>query len=92
MRYPASEKLEIIRLIERSHLPVQRTLEKLGIPRTTFNATREDFDRVLSAIRHGEVVVGRLITHRTLLNDAVRNIPRWATDMSGLIKAVVEVG
>ena len=31
MRYPASEKLEIIRLVEQSHLPVRRTLEKLGI-------------------------------------------------------------
>jgi len=36
MRYPASEKLEIIRLVEQSHLPVGRTLEKLGIPRATF--------------------------------------------------------
>jgi putative transposase len=36
MRYPASEKLEIIRLVEQSELPVRRTLEKLGIPRTTF--------------------------------------------------------
>ena len=36
MRYPASEKLEIIRLVEQSHLPVRRTLEKLGIPRATF--------------------------------------------------------
>ena len=36
MRYPASEKLEIIRLVEQSHLPVGRTLEKLGIPRQTF--------------------------------------------------------
>jgi len=36
MRYPASEKLEIIRLVERSHLPVTRTLGMLGIPRTTF--------------------------------------------------------
>ena len=36
MRYPASEKLEIIRLVERSHLPVRRTLAKLGIPPTTF--------------------------------------------------------
>ena len=26
MRYPASEKLEIIRLVEQSHLPVKRTL------------------------------------------------------------------
>ena len=36
MRYPASEKLEIIRLVEQSHLPTKRTLDKLGIPRTTF--------------------------------------------------------
>lgn len=36
MRYPGSEKLEIIRLVEQSSLPVRRTLEKLGIPRTTF--------------------------------------------------------
>jgi putative transposase len=36
MRYPASEKLEIIRLVERSHLPVRRTLERIGLPRATF--------------------------------------------------------
>jgi len=36
MRYPASEKLEIIRLVEQSSLPVRRTLEKIGIPRATF--------------------------------------------------------
>jgi putative transposase len=36
MRYPASEKLEIIRLVEQSRLPVKRTLDKLGIPRATF--------------------------------------------------------
>jgi len=36
MRYPASEKLEIIRLVEESHLSARRTLAKLGIPRTTF--------------------------------------------------------
>ena len=29
MRYPASEKLEIIRLVEQSHLPVRRTLATL---------------------------------------------------------------
>ena len=36
MRYPASEKLEIIQVVEQSHLPAKRTLDKLGIPRTTF--------------------------------------------------------
>ena len=38
MRYPASEKLEIIRTVETSHLPVRRTLHKIGIPKTTFYA------------------------------------------------------
>ena len=36
MRYPASEKLEIIRTVEASHLPARQTLAMLGIARTTF--------------------------------------------------------
>ena len=36
MRYPASEKLEIIRTVEASHLPVGRTLTMLGIPSSTY--------------------------------------------------------
>ena len=36
MRYPASEKLEIIRTVEASHLPAKRTLAMLGIPSSTF--------------------------------------------------------
>ena len=36
MRYPASEKLEIIRTVEGSNLPTKQTLDMLGIPRSTF--------------------------------------------------------
>lgn len=36
MRYSAFEKLEIIRLVEESHLSARQTLATLGIPRTTF--------------------------------------------------------
>jgi putative transposase len=36
MRYPVSEKLEIIRIVEQSHLPVKRTLTKIGVSRPTF--------------------------------------------------------
>jgi transposase InsO family protein len=36
MRYPASEKLEIIRIVEQSHLPAKQTLDRLGIARPTF--------------------------------------------------------
>jgi hypothetical protein len=39
MRYLGPEKLEIIRLVEQSHLPVRRTLAKIGIPPTTFKST-----------------------------------------------------
>src|SRR5271155_4415508 len=45
MRYPASEKLGIIRLVEQSHLPVRRTLEKLGIQPARFYRW---YDRLLT--------------------------------------------
>ena len=45
MRYPASEKLEIIRLVEQSHLPVRRTLEKLGFSPRDFTAGTIAADR-----------------------------------------------
>jgi hypothetical protein len=33
MRYTASEKMEIIQLVEASHLPLKQTLEQLSITR-----------------------------------------------------------
>ncbi len=36
MRYPASEKLEIIRIVEQSHLPAKQTLDQIGVARRTF--------------------------------------------------------
>jgi transposase-like protein len=36
MRYAQAEKMEIIRIVEESQLPVKRTLEELGINRSTF--------------------------------------------------------
>jgi 2-desacetyl-2-hydroxyethyl bacteriochlorophyllide A dehydrogenase len=55
------------------------------------NATNEDFELVITAIRDGHVPVDRLITHRTSLAEAARNIPLWATQKTGLIKALIEV-
>ena len=55
MRYSASEKREIIELVERSSLPVRRTLDKLGIPKSTFygwyERYREGGDEALSDTR-----------------------------------------
>ncbi len=45
MRYPAAEKLEVIRLVERSHQPAKQTLDMLGIPRTTFYRWYERYRR-----------------------------------------------
>jgi len=36
MRYPASEKIEIIRIVEQSSLAAGKTLEQIGVPRATF--------------------------------------------------------
>ena len=36
MRYPASEKLEIIRIVEQAHLPAKQVLDRLGVARRTF--------------------------------------------------------
>ena len=49
MRYSASEKREIIALVERSHLPVRRSLDKLGIASTTLLS----LVRPVSELRHG---------------------------------------
>lgn len=49
MRYPAPEKLEIIRIVEQSHLPVKQTLDKLGIPRPTFYRWYDRFLRQRNA-------------------------------------------
>jgi transposase InsO family protein len=45
MRYPASEKLEIIRLVEQSHLPARRTLRQLGVPPATFYRWYDRYQR-----------------------------------------------
>src|ERR1700719_2038812 len=36
MKYPPAEKLQLLRLVEQSPLPVRHTLAKLGMPRATF--------------------------------------------------------
>jgi putative transposase len=45
MRYSASDKTEIIRLVEQSPLPARRTLGKLGIPRSSFYRWYDRYQR-----------------------------------------------
>ncbi len=56
------------------------------------NATRVDFEHVAESIAKGLVPVEQLITHRTTLANAPRDLARWAHEKSGLIKAVIKVG
>ncbi len=55
------------------------------------NATREDFDHVVGSICSGQVPVGTLITHRTTIDAVVEDLPRWASEKSGLVKAIVRI-
>ncbi len=55
------------------------------------NALAEDFSHVAGAIKAGLVPMDRIFTHRTTLADAPRDIARWATDKTGLIKAVIDI-
>lgn len=55
------------------------------------NATRQDFEHVAASIRAGHVPVSSLITHRTTLDNVVNDLPRWAHEKTGLIKAVVRI-
>jgi 2-desacetyl-2-hydroxyethyl bacteriochlorophyllide A dehydrogenase len=53
------------------------------------NATLEDFSTVIEAIKAGQAPIAKLITHRTTLDAVLTDLPRWAQDKKGLIKAMV---
>jgi threonine dehydrogenase-like Zn-dependent dehydrogenase len=55
------------------------------------NASAADFAHVAASIRAGAVPVDRLVTHRTRLADVPRDLPLWAREKSGLIKALIAV-
>jgi transposase InsO family protein len=45
MRHSPSDKTEVIRVVEQSHWPARRTLEKLGIPRSSFYRWYDRYQR-----------------------------------------------
>lgn len=59
--------------------------------RASRNATREDFDHVMASIRNGSVPTDQLATHGTSFADVPVNLPKWAHDRNGLIKAIITV-
>ena len=55
------------------------------------NATRQDFEHVVNAIRKRDVVPSDYITHRVNFDDVSREFERWLDPSSGVIKAIVEL-
>ena len=45
----------------------------------------------MAAMEAGDVPLHRLITHRTSIAGVASDIPRWTTEKTGLVKALVEI-
>jgi 2-desacetyl-2-hydroxyethyl bacteriochlorophyllide A dehydrogenase len=54
------------------------------------NALKADFEHVVASIASGAIDTNRLVTHRTDLAAVVTDLPRWAHEKAGLIKAVIQ--
>ena len=55
------------------------------------NAVQSDFEHVVASLTAGRVPMAKLLTHRTTLAGAVTDLPRWASEKRGLVKAMIEV-
>ncbi|MDR4949816.1 zinc-binding alcohol dehydrogenase family protein [Neobacillus cucumis] len=55
------------------------------------NATREDFEYVVNAVKTGTVDIDSYITHRASFDDMINQFEEWLTPEAKVIKAVVEV-
>lgn len=55
------------------------------------NATSEDFAHVIASMAAGKVPINLLATHETSLDRVAEDLPRWAQDKRGLVKALVRV-
>lgn len=54
------------------------------------NALKADFEHVVASIASGAIDTSRLITHRTDFASVLVDLPRWAHEKTGLIKAVIQ--
>ncbi|NWK94568.1 dehydrogenase [Sphingobium lactosutens] len=55
------------------------------------NATAEDFETVVTAMRAGKVPLAALATHRATLTELAEALPRWMDPRERVIKALVEL-
>jgi 2-desacetyl-2-hydroxyethyl bacteriochlorophyllide A dehydrogenase len=55
------------------------------------NATREDFDTVIAAIKAGVIDVSRYVTHRVPFDEMIAHFESWLKPENQVIKAMVEL-
>ena len=55
------------------------------------NATKEDFQKVMSAMKNKLIDPSNYITHRTIFTDVKQEFPQWLNPANGVIKAMVSV-
>jgi threonine dehydrogenase-like Zn-dependent dehydrogenase len=55
------------------------------------NATREDFQQVIAAIKKGDVSPIKYITHRVNFDNVITEFKNWLLPENGVIKAMVEI-
>jgi threonine dehydrogenase-like Zn-dependent dehydrogenase len=55
------------------------------------NATREDFEQVIRALKNKEVEPSMYITHRAHFDDVITEFEDWLNPATGVIKAMIEL-
>jgi len=55
------------------------------------NATRQDFERVISRIKNGYIKPKHFITHRVHFDEVKKEFKSWLDPSNGVIKATVEL-
>ena len=55
------------------------------------NATRQDFEQVMSLMRQGKIKASTYITHRVAFDSAITEFAGWLNGENGVIKAMVEL-
>jgi len=56
------------------------------------NATREDFEHVISSLKNGFVDPTKYITHRVTFGKVKSEFENWLNPANGVIKAIIELG
>lgn len=55
------------------------------------NATRQDFEQVMSLMRQGKIEPSTYITHRVAFDDVIAEFSGWLKSENGVIKAMIEL-